>query len=168
MYNYLLEALEPIGVSVKRQQNGQDFILTKDNCEVYYIEVKSRWENDQSVEMSKNQFANAVDHPDSYALISMNMYHIQVSSDLIEEAEKEKKIPVKLNEIHDKIKILDNIGYLEKDLYRRAKEAYKGTDKEIILSGSYSVRVPQNVFNDYPLSFNEFIERLKRRFGVER
>lgn len=71
---FLIEALEPIGIFVNNEQCGQDFILSKQGYEDYHVEVKSRWENDQSVEMSSTQFRCAVDMPDRYALISVNMY----------------------------------------------------------------------------------------------
>lgn len=51
------------------------FILSKDGYEDYFIEVKTRWESEQSVEMSATQFEKAVDHSERYALIGMNMYH---------------------------------------------------------------------------------------------
>lgn len=150
---YLTEALEKYGIHVDNQQGGQDLILSKDGFEDYHIEVKSRWENDQSVEMSSTQFKRAVEIPDRYALIGLNMYNF-------DRERAEKNDYVELSEIHSFIKVLDNIGFLEKDLRKRADEAFKGDDREIRLNGSYTVRVPQNVFDAYPLSFYELIERL--------
>lgn len=154
---FLKEALTPIGVNVENLQGGQDFILSKDGYEDYFIEVKSRWESEQSVEMSATQFEKAVDHSERYALIGMNMYHF-------DRTKAENGDCVKLSEIQQNIKVLDNIGKLEKDLKERATAAFRGSDKEIRLNGSYSVRVPQNVFDEYPLDFLQFIERLKLKF----
>ena len=154
---YLTEALDKYGVHVYNQQGGQDFILSKDGFMDYHIEVKSRWENDQSVEMSSTQFKCAVEIPDRYALVGLNMYNF-------DRKRAEKNDYVELSEIHSCIKVLDNIGTLETDLHKRANEAFKGDDSEIRLNGSYTVRVPQNVFDAYPLSFNALIERLKQYF----
>lgn len=72
---YLEEAFAGTGITVSNQQCGQDFILSKDGYDDYYIEVKSRWESDQSVEMTVTQFNLAVEEPERYALLSVNMYH---------------------------------------------------------------------------------------------
>ena len=103
--------------------------------------------------MSSTQFKRAVEILDRYALIGLNMYNF-------DRKRAEKNDYVELSEIHSFIKVLDNIGFLEKDLRKRADEAFKGDDREIRLNGSYTVRVPQNVFDAYPLSFYELIERL--------
>ena len=155
---FLTEELSDIDVRVENQQGGQDFILSKDGYENYHIEVKSRWESDQSVEMSMMQFARAVEIPDRYALIGMNMYYFDKK--LVEREEC-----TSLTELLPNIKVLDNIGTLESDLHRRAEEAFSGDENEIRLNGSYTVRVPQNVFDLYPLSFDKFVLKLKCYFA---
>lgn len=60
---FLAEALEPIGIVVNNEQCGQDFVLSKQGYENYHVEVKSRWENDQSVEMSSTQFRCLCKYP---------------------------------------------------------------------------------------------------------
>ena len=155
---YLTEALLDIGVTVENQQCGQDFILTKDGYDDYYVEVKSRWESDQTVEMSSTQFERAVKIPDNYALIGVNMYHF-------DRERAKRNDPMELSEIYSDIKVLDNIGHLEADLKKRTDEAFKGNYTDIRLDGSYKVRVPQNVFNAYPLGFNGFVNKLKERFS---
>lgn len=135
---FLAEALEPIGIAVNNEQCGQDFVLSKQGYENYHVEVKSRWKNDQSVEMSSTQFKCAVDIPDRYALISVNMCKFDNSR-------AEKNNPMKISEIYDNIKCLDNIGTLEADLCKRVDEAFKGGEQDIRLNGAYKVRVPQSV-----------------------
>ena len=71
-----------------------------------------------------------------------------------------------LSDVYSNIKVLDNIGELESDLFNRTKEAFKWTPEDIRLNGSYKVMVPQKAFNSYPLDFNGLIERLKRRFSL--
>ncbi len=155
---FLADALEPIGIVVNNEQCGQDFILSKQGYENYHVEVKSRWENDQSVEMSSTQFRCAVDIPDRYALISVNMCKFDHSR-------AEKNNPMKMSEIYDNIKCLDNIGTLEADLCKRVDEAFKGGEQDIRLDGAYKVRVPQSVFKIYPLDFNGLLERIKKHFS---
>lgn len=154
---FLTDALSAYGVRVNNLQGGQDFILSKDEFKDYHIEVKSRWESDQSVEMSSTQFKRAVEVPDRYALVGLNMYNF-------DRKKAEANVHVELSELHSCIKVLDNIGTLESDLYKRADEAFKGDDREIRLNGSYTVRVPQNVFEAHSLNFNTLIEKLKSYF----
>lgn len=155
---FLAEALEPIGIVVNNEQCGQDFVLSKQGYENYHVEVKSRWENDQSVEMSSTQFRCAVNIPDRYALISVNMCKFDHSR-------AEKNNPMEMSEIYDNIKCLDNIGTLEADLCKRVDEAFKGGEQDIRLDGAYKVRVPQSVFKTYPLDFNGLLERIKKHFS---
>lgn len=157
---YLIEALSDIDITVNNQQGGQDFIITKEGFNDYYIEVKSRWESDQSVEMSATQLKRAVDNNERYALIGVNMYDFDR-----ERAKNNEALP--LSDIYTNIKVLDNIGHLEEDLKKRTDEAFKGNNTEIRLDGSYKVRVPQNVFDAYPLDFNGFVKRLREKFHIQ-
>ena len=157
---YLEEAFKEMEVTVSNNQCGQDFILSKNGCKDYHIEVKSRWESDHSVEMSATQFKCAVENPDCYALINVNMYHFDRKR-----AEENDSLP--FSEICSNIKVLDNIGELEADLYRRADEAFRDDQTEICLNGTYKVRVSQNVFDKYPLDFNGLISRIKLHFCQE-
>lgn len=157
---YLIEALSDININVNNQQGGQDFILTKEGFNDYYVEVKSRWESDQSVEMSATQLKRAVDNNERYALIGVNMYNFDR-----ERAKNSEALP--LSDIYTNIKVLDNIGHLEEDLKNRTDEAFKGNNTEIRLDGSYKVRVPQNVFDSYPLDFNGFVKRLREKFHIQ-
>ena len=157
---YLEEAFKGMEVTVSNNQCGQDFILSKNGCKDYHIEVKSRWESDQSVEMSATQFKCAVENSDCYALINVNMCHF-------DRKRAEENDPLPFSEICSNIKVLDNIGKLEADLYRRADEAFRDDQTEICLNGTYKVRVSQNVFDKYPLDFNGLISRIRLHFCQE-
>ena len=155
---YLNEALKGTGVTINNNQYGQDFIISKNGYKDYHIEVKSRWDSGLSVEMSSVQFKCAVENHDCYALIGVNMYHFDKKR-----AEENDFLP--LSEVYSNIKILDNIGELEAALYKHADEAFQRDQAEICLTGSYKVRVPQNIFDEYPLDFNSFINYLKSHFS---
>ena len=154
---YLTESLKHIGVNVINEQSGQDFVLSKDGYDDYYIEIKSRWNNDHSVEMSPSQFACAVNNPNNYALINVDMFKFG-------RKRAENNDPMILDEIYSSIKVLDNIGVLEKKLYSQTKEVFGGNLSEIHLDGSFTVRVPQNIFNEYPLGYNELINKIIQKF----
>ncbi len=154
---FLEEALSGTGISVTNNQYGQDLLLSKDGNEDYHIEIKSRWNNVQSVAMTSNQFDCAVDCADRYALVCVNMYHF-------DQNRAAQGDSFELSEIYSDIKCLDNIGDLETDLHNRTDEALRGGSDDIRLNASYKVIVPQQVFNNNSLDFNGLVERIKLKF----
>ena len=62
-----------IKVDVENVQDGQDIIISIDKKPLYYIEVKSRWDVNSSIRMSKNQTLRADEQKDNYALCSVDM-----------------------------------------------------------------------------------------------
>ena len=58
-------------------QNGQDIIVRIRNGEawedVYYVEVKSKWDFSEPAHMSTRQVCNAVLHPDKYTLCCVDL-----------------------------------------------------------------------------------------------
>lgn len=157
--NYIEDGLKGLGVTVTNQQKGQDIVISKDGYKDYHVEVKSRWNSGDSVEMTKEQLECAVQIPDSYALIRVNMYRFNRERALNDDT-------LSLDEIYDNILVLDNIGELESDIKRRADEAFESSETDIRLSGKYKVRVPQQIFKERKLEFNQFIEDLRTRFSA--
>lgn len=54
-------------------QNGQDIIIRYKGREIYYIEVKSKWNFEEPAHMSVNQMRQAVLTPDKYALCCVEL-----------------------------------------------------------------------------------------------
>ena len=54
-------------------QNGQDIIIRYKGQDIYYVEVKSKWNFDEPAHMSVNQMRQAVLHPDNYALCCIEL-----------------------------------------------------------------------------------------------
>lgn len=154
---YLAENLAGVGVNVRNEQDGKDLVLSKEGYSDYYVEIKSRWIDKEPVVMSKKQFENAVNHPDDYALISAQMWTFNQKR--VEEKER-----VSLDEMKERIRILDNIGILEADLRKRVDDAFRGDESDIRAVGDYGVHVPQNIFKAYPCDFDRLVEKLKERF----
>lgn len=63
--------------SVDDVQNGQDIVIRIKNSEmwkdIYYIEVKSKWDFSEPAHMSTNQIRKAVQCPDKYALCCVDL-----------------------------------------------------------------------------------------------
>ncbi len=151
---FLTEALSSDGIDVRNEQCGQDFILSKEGYDDYFIEVKSRWEEKASAIMSSTQFQNAVANPNRFSLISARMWNFDRTR-----AERNEK--VELSEFNPLIKVCNKIGILENDLERRLSAAFVSNEDDIHAVGSYEVLVPQKVFD---MDFNSLIDYLKAYF----
>lgn len=64
---------ESIKAEVQDVQDGQDIIVKKGGNPIYFIEVKSRWDVNNSIRMSKNQTLKADKQKNNYALCSVDM-----------------------------------------------------------------------------------------------
>lgn len=151
---FIKDFLKPYGVTVKNEQGGQDLILSKSGCDDYYIEIKSRWVDKDSVVMSSNQYQNAVSHPERYSLISAQMWTFDKQRVKAEEE-------VSFGEFGPRLKVCECIGAIDPDLLSKLKVAFNYQANAISAVGSYEVHVPQKMFT---LSFVEFIEKLKIYF----
>lgn len=165
LLDFLASKLKDEGISIRDEQDGQDYILTKDGCEDYRIEVKSRWQTDECVEMSHNQFHRAVDNKERYALVLASMETYPQPNE-----ELNDYFRLNENELRMRVRAIDNIGILEEDLRNRTVEAYRGTDgQDVCLNGSYTVRVPQKLFKaeynrDHAYNLDDFIARIINYF----
>ena len=54
-------------------QNGQDIVIKYRGKEIYFIEVKSKWNFEEPAHMSTNQMKQAVLNPDNYALCCVEL-----------------------------------------------------------------------------------------------
>jgi hypothetical protein len=64
---------ENIKAEIQDVQDGQDIIIKINEIAVYFIEVKSRWDINSSIRMSKNQTLRANEQKDNYSLCSVDM-----------------------------------------------------------------------------------------------
>lgn len=62
-----------IKADIKNVQDGQDIVILMNATPVYFIEVKSRWDVNNSVRMSKNQTLRSFEQKENYALCSIDM-----------------------------------------------------------------------------------------------
>jgi|GEM_PF-680481 len=82
-------------------QGGQDIIIYYDGTPLYFIEVKSRWDSNNSVSMSKLQLERASENIDKYSLISVDITKYEGVND---------KYKLSLEEIIPLVKVIDSIG----------------------------------------------------------
>ncbi|UTW66227.1 DUF3883 domain-containing protein [bacterium SCSIO 12643] len=141
----LLFQPEDIKCEVLGEQDGQDIVIKIKDEIKYYIEVKSRWDKRTSIRMSRNQTLRSNEHQNIYALCSVDMtdYHEEDRFEISD-----------INKILDNIKFVNNIGEKVEHLV----EVFEQTKQldEIHLDGDYRTLVPQNVIEEFGLSFDQF------------
>lgn len=151
---YLNDALSGFGVNIRNEQGGQDLILSKEGCDDYYIEIKSRWIDKEPAMMSSLQFHTAVAKAECYALISAQMWGF-------DQQRVENGEVVSLSELKNRLRVCDNIGTLEKTLLDKVEEALVYNEDEIHVVADYHVHVPQKLITQ---SFDELISSIIKHF----
>lgn len=141
-----------IGADTKDEQGGQDIIIYKEGIPVYYIEIKSRWANDRSVLMSTMQYQRSIKNPEHYALTCANMYGFDRTY-----VDKHEYPPLK--DILPRIKVLETIGFDNKDLVKRV--ANENIDPHV--NPGYQILVPQELIKQEGIEFDEFLRHLVER-----
>lgn len=149
------EDLINFDVHTRDEQGGQDIILRKDGEDIFYVEVKSRWDKNNSIRMSTLQMERSVKEKNRYALCSVNMT----------EYEEEDKFEVKdIKIIIDKIQFVEDIGFKVEPLIS-TQLAITDKRNEVSLTGDYQASVPQTVVNQGS-DFNTFIDNLITKLNL--
>jgi len=130
-------------------QGGQDVIIFLDGKPIYFIEVKSRWDSNNSVSMSKLQLQRAVEEEVHYALCSVDITRYSGNGD-------KYKLPIE--EILSLTKFVTNIGHSVKPLIENNLIAEKNQDNSIHLI-EYRGIIPQKII-ELGSDFHGFIEML--------
>ena len=149
--------LERYAVEVRDVQNGQDIVISSESEAVYYIEVKSRWNSESSILMSKNQFTNAALNKDKYSLCCVEMSDYK-------NGQPERYEVDDVNIIFDRIKIVNTIG---KEIEPLIKGMLQTTDaeNEITLYGDYKATIPQRLIKTGS-NIDEFVNYLISKLNL--
>jgi hypothetical protein len=136
-------------VKVEEQQGGQDIVVRYNGKIVYYIEVKSRWNNRNSITMSPLQMKNAVENKSNYSLCCVEMSDFE---------DEERYNVADIHKIIDRITFLSNVGNKIEPLLTGIL-AVKDTKSEISLTGDYRGIIPQSMVEQGD-SFDDFMNYL--------
>lgn len=137
-------------LDIVSQQDGQDILVLLDNMVVYYIEVKSRWIQKDSVLMSAAQFRTSVEEQAHYALCEVNM----ISYD--RENVDRHEFP-NVEETTSRISAIMNIGMLNESL----KDSLDQNSTHVHVGGDYKVVVPQTVWKNHGKNFSSLINEIQ-------
>lgn len=158
LQNHLSNVIEGKIAVPKNVQNGQDLIITIDNKPVYYIEVKSRWNTDSKVRMSKNQTIQAYKEQLRYSLCIIEMSQYK---------EPDRFNVQEISKIQHVIKFVTNIGTKVGHLI----DVFEQSDKqeEVRLDGDFRTAIPQKLIDSgYTLGrFEKFIVDLIKEKHLE-
>jgi hypothetical protein len=124
-------------LKVDEQQGGQDMVVRINNQVVYFIEVKSRWDMQNSIRMSNTQVKKAVREKEHYSLCCVEM------SDYYP-ADGNRHHVEDISAIIDRIKFLSDIGKKIEPLISSAMAVETNVD-EIRLTDEYRAVIPQSV-----------------------
>ena len=119
---------------------------------IYYIEVKSRWAPKDSVLMSASQFRTSVEEKGHYALCEVDMIDYDKTN-------VEKHEYPNISETIDRILAVTNIGVLNEAL----KDSLNQDSDQVHVGGDYKVIVPQAVWKEHGIQFNELVQEIKKK-----
>lgn len=128
---------ENVNAEIQNVQDGQDIIILINGAPVYYIEVKSRWDVNSPIRMSKNQTLKADQQKDNYVLCSVDMTKYK----------GEKKFEIENIEVIEHcIKFNIDIGYKVKHLISVLNQTNE--PETIHLHGEYRTSIPMKIIEE--------------------
>ncbi|MES2478683.1 MAG: DUF3883 domain-containing protein [Bacteroidota bacterium] len=134
------------------QQNGQDFIIYKSGIPIYYIEVKSRWDSDGVVALSKRQIECCAANKDKYAVITVNVADYKSRNKGISEV-------VSFEDLYNDIYINIDLGENFEQLIKENQQFERITDNTKLIE--FRGHIPQSRIRNQSIGFTEFITNLK-------
>ncbi len=137
-------------------QGGQDIVIFIDNEPFYFIEVKSRWNSDNSVSMSKLQLQRAVEENYRYSLCSVDITRYTGAND---------KYKLTINEIIPLTRLVNDIGTNIRPLIESNLQAEQNS-QELIHLIDYRGIIPQDIIKG-GFEFNEFVDSLLNKINKE-
>lgn len=152
----VLKSEEDKELITQEEQNGQDFIIYKNKKPIYFLEVKSKWDENGRFALSKNQTEKCAEEKNQYAVISVNVdrYKRKHTIDI-------NNIP--FEDLKEFIKVNDNLGNdFEKLIKENVQKIEKNESKLIEYRGS----IPQKLIDTQGEEFDEFIKNLIEKIRI--
>jgi len=149
----VLKSDDDATLTTEEEQNGQDFIIYKNRKPIYYIEVKSKWDDNGRFALSKNQTERCAEKKDRYAVISVNVDRYKKSHKIDTE-----NIP--FADLKGFVKVNDDLGdYFEKLVSENVTKTELSDPKLIEYRGS----IPQKMIDEKGIEFDVFMPKLIQR-----
>jgi Domain of unknown function (DUF3883) len=152
----IMKSEDDTELNTQEEQNGQDFIIYKNKKPIYYLEVKSKWDENGRFALSKNQTEKCAAKKNDYAVISVNVdrykRHNSISTD-----------DILFEDLKSFVKVNDDLGeHFEKLVSENITKAESNDPKLIEYRGS----IPQKVIDEQGADFDSFILKLIQTIKV--
>ncbi len=135
----------------REEQNGQDFIIYKNGNPVYYIEVKSKWDENGRFLLSKNQTEKCAEQKKNYAVVSVNVDRYK--------REKSKNTEnINFDDLTSYIKVNSDLG---KDFEKLLSENIILNENNSPKLVDYNGLIPQKIIDKEGEFFDSFMNDLK-------
>ena len=128
--------LTDFSAKIEEEQGGQDIIVRYNNSIIYFVEVKSRWDNRNSITMSPLQMKRAVENKEKYSLCCVEMSDYKNGED--------ERYNAGIEDILSRIDIIHNIGQRIEPLINGIINV-RDIENEISISGDYRGTIPQSI-----------------------
>ena len=152
----VLKSEEDKELITQEEQNGQDFTIYKKGDPIYYLEVKSKWDENGRFALSKNQTEKCAAEHNRYAVISVNVdrYKRKHAIDIENIAFPELKEFVKVN---------DSLG---KDFEKLVAETITKTELNDPKLIEYRGSIPQKLIDEQGEEFDFFMKNLIQKIRI--
>lgn len=135
----------------QEEQNGQDFIIYKNGQPAYFIEVKSKWDENGRFALTKNQTEKCAIEKSRYAIVSVNVDRYKKKHEIDDE------LDIKFDDLNEFIHVNDDLGsYFEKLVQENIYKSESNDPKLIEFRGS----IPQIIIDTVGKRFDDFISEL--------
>jgi hypothetical protein len=142
---------EDTHLTTQEEQNGQDFIIYKNGQPIYFIEVKSKWDENGRFALTKNQTEKCAIEKSRYAVVSVNVDRYKKKYEIDDE------LNIKFEDLNEFIHINDDLGsYFEKLVQENIYKSESNDPKLIEFRGS----IPQKIIDTQGKKFDDFIHDL--------
>lgn len=139
-------------LEAKEEQNGQDFVIFKNKQPVYYIEVKSKWDDNGRFLLSKNQTEKCAQNKSNYAVVTVNVNRYRKETG--DDAEN-----IDFNDVKPYVKVNMELGLVFEKLLSQNIVLNENLSPKLV---DYSGLIPQKVIDSEGKSFELFIDDLKK------
>ncbi|WP_337964802.1 DUF3883 domain-containing protein [uncultured Flavobacterium sp.] len=137
---------------LSEEQNGQDFIIYKSGIPIYYIEVKSRWDSEGIVALSKRQVECCGKNKDIYAVITVNVADYKSRNKLVDEN-------ISFEDLYQDIYVNIDLGKNFEELIKQNQQFEKIAENTKLIE--YRGHIPQDRIKNKSIDFNSFINIIK-------
>lgn len=134
------------------EQNGQDFIIYKSGSPIYYIEVKSRWDSNGIVALSKRQVEKCAQNKENYAVITVDVAKHKSDSN----SEKED---LSFDILSKYVSVNIDLGDDFDNLIRENQKFDDDLEKTKLIE--FRGHIPQERIKKKGIPFDTFINKLK-------